>query len=237
MTTPTFGSLFTGIGGLDLGLERAGWKCAWQVENDQYASKVLARHWPDVARFGDVHAVEPERLGQIDLIAAGFPCQPWSLAGQRNGTGDARNLWPETLRIIRGVRPRLLLLENVTGLIAHPYFGTVLSDLAANGYDAEWDCIPVAAVGAPHLRYRLFVVAYLDCPGQPYLQRQPAEARSHGGAVVDSGGWWDAEPLVGRVVDGIPRRVDRVRGLGNAVVPQVAEWIGRRILAGRDECA
>jgi DNA (cytosine-5)-methyltransferase 1 len=274
----TFGSLFSGIGGLDLGLERAGWECRWQVETDPFCTAVLERHWPDVPRYGDVREVGDD-LEPVDLICGGFPCQPVSVAGQRRGQADDRWLWPEFARIVRLVRPRFVLMENVPGLLARG-MGDVLGDLAALGFDAEWDCLPAAAFGAPHLRYRVFLVAHAN---EGELRVQPAGlARSSGASVPtddgstwaladaegisgqvrpaegerrgrSSGGsdglahpdgkpvvWaavarperspWATEPDVGRVAHGVPDRVDRLRALGNAVVPQVAEWIGRRLM-------
>lgn len=289
-----FGSLFSGIGGLDLGLERAGMECAWQVEIDPWCQRVLARHWPAVPRFGDIREVE--RLSPVDLICGGFPCQPVSLAGSRRGADDERWLWPEFARTIRLLRPRFVLVENVPGL-ASSGMGEVLGDLASLGFDAEWESLPAAAFGAPHLRYRIFIVAHarrdeLQDPGRggspesegsdlsalprshgaarpladpndersgrgslsaggsvsrslredvgdPERQRLSERSASPRGAIFDAeraglgrrgAAHWATEPDVGRVANGVPSRVDRLRGLGNAVVPQVAEWIGWRIL-------
>jgi DNA (cytosine-5)-methyltransferase 1 len=278
---PTALSLFSGIGGLDLGLQRAGWRIVGQVENDPYCIRVLAKHWPDVPRWGDIREVDTDDLPQADLIAGGFPCQPVSAAGKRLGQDDPRWLWPEAGRLVRGLRPRWVLLENVPGLLARG-MGDVLGELAASGYDAEWDCIPAAAVGAPHQRDRVWVVAYPNdgepdqrqgkvrpadewcTTGRPELRAARCSTNGHPGHVADSDGTsrrvaaavfagtrltslprpgqtrpgrrdglddpWAAEPDVGRVAHGVPARLDRLRGLGNAVVPQVAELIGRRIL-------
>lgn len=287
-----FLSLFSGIGGLDLGLERAGMECVGQVEIDEWATRVLSKHWPDVPRWSDIR----EFLGGVesgdvvsndlrpDLICGGFPCQPVSIAGRRRGQDDERWLWPEMCRAVRIFRPRYMVAENVPGLFSRG-FGDVLGDLAALGYSAEWDCIPAAAVGAPHLRYRVFIVAYTDRDGlgrqaevgseTDQLPRQDpdeAGAEPHGasaragcsGRLADDRGnrtvaesvadpderrpdhgrlfangraefeqlarWWNVEPGMGRVAHGIPDRVHRLRALGNAVVPQVAEYIGRRIM-------
>ena len=114
---PTFGSLFAGIGGIDLGLERASWECRWQVEIDPFCQKVLAKHWPDVRRYGDVRDCGKHNLETVDLIAGGFPCQPYSLAGKRGGESDDRNLWPEYRRIVAELRPAWVLAENVPGII------------------------------------------------------------------------------------------------------------------------
>ena len=251
--TLTVGGLCSGIGGLELGLEWAGCQTIWQSEIDPYCCRVLAKHWPDIPNLGDLTAVDWSTVERPDLVCAGFPCQPFSHAGRRRGANDPRHLWPHIAASLRLVRPEWVLLENVTGLLALG-FGDVAADLAALGYDIEWECIPAAAVGAPHLRWRVFVVAHAEGPGAglegrepPGPRRRPAEGRGAGlrlrergqpdvgapagGRGPDGSGWWDSEPDIRRVADGVPARMDRLRGLGNAVVPQVAEWVGRRILA------
>jgi DNA (cytosine-5)-methyltransferase 1 len=250
----TVGSLFAGIGGLELGLERAGMTVKWQVEWDDYCTRVLEKHWPDVKRYSDVHDVGAHNLEPVDLICGGFPCQPVSVAGKQKGQDDDRWLWPEFARIVRELRPRYVLAENVPGLLIRG-MGDVLGDLSALGYDAEWESIPAAAVGAPHLRYRVFILAYRN-GGRCEVEREQEHAaeqstrgskpdglcagrRRDGETLADANGGcgsapgtthWSVEPDVGRVAHGVPARVDRLRALGNAVVPQVAEWIGRRIL-------
>lgn len=240
---PTFGSLFSGIGGLDLGLERAGWTCRWQVEIDPFCQRVLAKHWPDVPRYGDITTLTGAELEQkVDLIAGGFPCQPVSEAGQRRGPDDARWLWPDFARIVGRLRPRFVLVENVPGLRDRG-MGEVLGELARLGFDAEWDSLPAAAVGARHLRERVFIFA----AARTMVNAELLDAR-HVACPEEVRGWtsvsrvrlglsrgaWAVEPDVGRVAYGVPARVDRLRGLGNAVVPQVAEWIGRRLLMAMD---
>jgi DNA (cytosine-5)-methyltransferase 1 len=348
----TVGSLFSGIGGFDLGLERAGMTVKWQVERDPWCQKVLAKHWPDVPRYENVEDVGGE-LECVDLICGGFPCQPVSVAGQQKGADDDRWLWPEFKRIVGLLGPRYVLVENVPGLFAanggHA-FGEVIGDLAELGYDCEWTVLSAADVGAPHLRKRVWIVAHtyeaptrgndleLDGPtgagegegqkrqrvrrsarhgrqnvahatstgqhqqpdaadgfnqeqrppkatptggqflprhggGQAYManangrgcevEREPeppgiesARRRIFNGrrhvwdiddATQDSDArrqllegriresaaratQWSVEPDVGRVAHGVPLRVDRLRGLGNAIVPQCAEWIGRQLL-------
>lgn len=154
------GSLFSGIGGLELGLESLGMEVAWQVEIDPFCREVLAHHWPNVRRFDDVRSVSSEDLEYVDVICGGYPCQPFSLAGKRKGKNDERHLWPEFHRLLRDLRPKYAILENVPGHLSMG-FGEVLSDLHQIGYDAEWDIIAAAdyRVGAPHLRKRLFVIA------------------------------------------------------------------------------
>lgn len=157
----TFVSLFAGIGGFDLGLERAGMKCIAQVECNDYCRKILARHWPRVPKYRDVRTFKRTTIRRRpDAIVGGFPCQDISSAGQKVGiTGSRSGLWKEMLRIIRAFRPPFAIVENVSALRSRG-LDVVLSDLAQAGYDAEWDCIPAAAVGAPHRRDRIFVVAH-----------------------------------------------------------------------------
>lgn len=282
----TIGSLFSGIGGLELGLERAGMQTIWQVERDPYCRRVLAKHWPNAQRFDDVCAVGAYKLSPVDLICGGFPCQDISTAGKGAGIteGSRSGLWFEYRRIIRELRPSYVVVENVAALLARG-LDTVLGDLAACGYDAEWDCIPAAAVGAPHRRDRLFIVAYADnyglrhqpkpidgrgyptvtnddgsaqsmadtdCPRQQQSEgcvsderRRPSNRRAHvphtAGSRLEGrhqsdcyrteyAQHWETEPRICRVVDGVPNWAHRIRSLGNAVVPQVAEYIGRLIM-------
>lgn len=267
MTHPelTFISLFAGIGGIDLGLGRAGMRCVAQVEINDYCNRVLQKHWPDVPRFKDVRDVGAHNLPPADVIAGGFPCQDISNAGKRAGiTGARSGLWFEFARIVRELRPRYVLVENVSALL-HRGFGRVLGDLAALRYDAEWQCLRASDLGAPHIRERVFVLGYADSSRQsgtclylrPGQQEQTKAVACGDGADVanancawgagaagqiptrrhiiigrrPSGHAWRVEPNVGRVAHGIPARVDRLRGLGNAVVPQVAEFVGRSIVA------
>src|SRR5215831_9561802 len=155
----TVGSLFDGIGGFDLGFQRAGFDIRWQVEIDPFCRRVLAKHWPDVQRFEDVRTAGAHNLSVVDVLCGGFPCQPHSLAGRRGGSQDERDLWPEFARLIRELRPRWVVAENVPGLLssdAGRFFGNILRDLAESGYDAEWDCLPASVFGAPHRRDRIW---------------------------------------------------------------------------------
>jgi DNA (cytosine-5)-methyltransferase 1 len=317
-----FGSLFTGIGGLDLGLERAGMRCAWQVEIDDYATRVLERHWPGVKRWRDIadfiadtnkpeQGQQPQRrkVGRVwrvrqqskeisavdvDLICGGFPCQPVSLAGSRRGDADERWLWPQFRRVVGLIRPRYVVVENVPGLLSADdgrLFGGILRDLAAMGFDAEWGVLPASAFGAPHLRRRVFIVAYANGStgrwreiigegwnGESALcgkdriasdtqsngwgegrakptreqgrfnaaecrkparnadesrlaqrKSEPRDTRPQQSAIIGTD-WRLTEPTIRRGDYGTANRVDRLRCLGNAVVPQVAEWIGKRII-------
>lgn len=303
------GSLFAGIGGFDLGLERAGFEIAWQVEINPYCQLVLAKHWPHVQRYGDIRTIDWATVPRVDVLCGGFPCQDLSFAGKRAGIdGERSGLWSEYVRAIRALRPRFVIVENVPGLLTNQYMGRVLGDLAASGYDAEWDCLPASAFGAPHRRDRVWLVAYagsIESGRVPDIKREAVCEAGHGGETLahsECSGWrksgaladasrqsfreekrkegasifgssgnaladtseqqrdrwlhwtcgWEREPqealrdargrgreeawmsipesLLGRVAHGIPHRVDRLRGLGNAIVPQIAEWIGRQIM-------
>lgn len=300
------GSLFAGIGGFELGLERAGFEIAWQVELDPYCRSVLEARFPRARRFEDVREVGAATLEPVDVLCGGFPCQDLSVAGKGAGIAGARSgLWSEFARLVRELRPRYVLVENVPALLTgkgkrwdRAPIGRVLGDLAEARYDAEWACLSAREFGAPHLRRRVLLVAYpevqlpdTECQGtgqlalrrggrqgrqpadppQPALLRQedgegrPENTGAHSPDLADGdrlrreegllvgpgrpqgsgdpfgcdqcpgaeslGTHWATEPDVGRVADGVPHRVDRLAALGNALVPQIAEWIGRRILA------
>jgi DNA (cytosine-5)-methyltransferase 1 len=312
--TLTVGSLFSGIGGFDLGLERAGMKVIWQSEIDAFACKVLKKHWPDVPNLGDINKIDWTNIERPDVICGGYPCQPFSQAGKRGGNTDPRHLWPAMFNAICNLRPRYALMENVRGHLSMG-FGDVLGDLASIGFNAEWQVIPAAAVGAPHKRDRVFIVAYPDDARSRTPERDVKSSGSSGkqkrevvsqrgisrrGAVVadteskqsdvrqrrndrtqftkqglqtqvrtsrtkmaDTNGaggwgvgslsdgreivfgqqnylrgkngdasraWWKVEPDVGRVANGVSDRVDKLRGLGNAIVPQVAELVGALVV-------
>ena len=284
----TVGSLFSGIGGLDLGLERAGMKVIWQSEIDKYCCKVLKKHWPEVPNHGNIKEIDWQKIQRPNIIAGGYPCQPFSTAGKRKGTQDPRHLWPWVRTAISELRPDYAILENVRGHLTMG--GTeVIGALAEIGYDAEWRVVSAAGVGAPHRRDRIIIVAYPNGQGEPNVAKheagiglvahthgkrfQECESKTKSLSWISSGRerndvantnsefvginrtspnvaetrriwsnhterqigydfrqWWQVEPNVGRVADGIPSRVDRLRGLGNAVVPQVAEYIGRLVM-------
>lgn len=256
--TLTVGSLFTGIGGIDLGLERAGMEIKWQVENDEFCIQVLEEHWPTVQRFADVRALSGSSLETVDVICGGFPCQPVSTAGKRAAQADPRWLWPEFARLVDEVRPEYVIVENVPGLYSAGG-AEVITDLAALGFDAEWHNLLASAFGAPHQRERFVLVGYANeqglerrgskrrlresgikgQPGGPSTNAvaDPDNLGRHGGTRWSARGWeqpthsdwWTVEPGMGRVADGVPKRVDRLKGLGNSVVPQMFEWIGRMV--------
>ena len=377
--TLTVGSLFSGIGGLDLGLERAGMEVIWQSEIDPYGCRVLKKHWPEVVNHGNIKEINWGDVVRPDIICGGYPCQPFSTAGKRNGTDDPRHLWPWVREAISELRPKYAILENVRGHVSLG-LNVVLGEMASIGYDAEWQIVSAASVGAPHRRDRVIIVAYpsgeglerpigsffegsrsglangskectdtigelADADSIGHLRRQSqifttdrwlhalsligscstdvantnsisghqqhqrqiqqpdimgrsqvvadsdntgsgtprggtdqngtqeiqerrnesqfglsgrstdvantdARETSRGlrGVSTDTGQvreqrdyargkeshagrqWWATEPYVGRVAHGISSRVDRLRGLGNAVVPQVAELIGRMVI-------
>lgn len=226
-------SLFSGIGGLDLGLERAGMTITAMCEADQKCRQVLRKHWPSVPIFHDIRNLKGQDLDEKpDLICGGYPCQPFSQAGLRKGANDDRYLWPEMLRVIDETRPAWVVGENVVG---HVNLGLdqVLYDLENLGYGATVFVIPACAVDARHRRERVWIVANSAswddriCDAPENVRQKPKLRASNFGK------WelWPSEPGVGRVAHGVPGRVDRLRQLGNAVVPQVAEQIGRAIMA------
>ena len=289
-------SLFSGIGGLDLAAEWAGFETVAFVERDPYCQRVLAKRWPGVPIFSDVRGVTADALrgrggrplaeregagaglegnacgdGEAfelpGIVSGGFPCQPHSVAGKRQASADDRDLWPEVARVLREIRPRWFVGENVRGLLhseSGRFFGSILGDLADLGYRVGWGVWGASDVGALHQRERVFIVAYSedqrheragaardgrDRPsdgGQDvaYAGGARSAARLSGsqpgeegfaGVANDSscegpgGDLWRSEPDVGRVAHGVPSRVDRLRALGNAVVPQQAYPLFRAI--------
>jgi len=265
--------LFSGIGGFSLGLERAGMRTVAFCERDEYCRAVLRKHWPDVPCFDDIHAIDADglaRLGRIDLVCGGFPCQPFSVAGKQRAQEDDRYLWPEMRRVIALARPAWVVGENVAGLISLA-LDDVLADLEALDYAGRALVIPACAVDARHRRDRVWIIAAdTRDGGQPqFIQSLPelwssAETDARGDGSLQpmahagreglqrprdesgaprhtrtgqplfrrsgDGRLWAPEPAVGRVAHGVPNRVDRIRALGNAVVPQVVEEIGRAIM-------
>ena len=238
--------LFSGIGGFSLGLERAGMQTVAFCEIEPYPRAVLKKHWPNVPCYDDIKTLTADRLradGIVsDVICGGFPCQDISVAGGGAGINkDTRSgLWSEYARLIGEIRPRYVIVENVAALLGRG-LERVLGDLAQIGYDAEWHCIPASAVGAPHRRDRVWIVAHSQGIGcnngydrklfGSFARKINAFAGASG-AVNKLEAWgWAHEPNVGRVAHGVPKRVDRLKCLGNAVVPQIPEIIGRAIMA------
>ena len=273
MTKPTVGELFAGIGGIGLGFERAGFEVKWANEIDPYACKVYAKNFPHVELIQeDVHVWEPEERHRVDVLTGGFPCQPVSEAGRQKAQRDPRWLWPAFKRIISHLRPGVIIIENVPGLryaAEGKAFWEVLGNLATLGYNAEWESIPACAVGAPHQRDRIWIMAYSEDDG-PRWGKQLAKSRKEARNVAypkrqrdendkqrttagtsgtmqeetqerqwfrldsrqchdNSRRNWSVEPNVGRVAHGVSARMDRIKGLGNAVVPQVAEVVAKAV--------
>jgi DNA (cytosine-5)-methyltransferase 1 len=243
-------SLFSGIGGLELGLERAGMTVVGQVEIDEFCRRVLAKHWPEVPRHDDVRtAVEWWRSAvrpAVDVVAGGFPCQPVSEAGLKRAQQDDRWLWPAMAQVVADLSPEWVIGENVPGLLSLGV-DDVVRDLGRLGYRVRVGSISACAMGAPHARSRVFILAHamrFGCEegraqhdaGRHREADAPATRRRRVAAPERSTGW-ETEPNVDRVAYGVPARVDRLRGLGNAVVPQVGEYVGRLIMAAAGEVA
>jgi DNA (cytosine-5)-methyltransferase 1 len=241
--------LFAGAGGGLLGDLILGHTPVVAVEWEPYACQVLreraADGWfPNLSVLeGDVRLFDPsEYTGKVDCIHAGFPCQDLSNAGAKAGLGEGTRsgLYREVLRIARQVRPRYLFLENVSAILSAG-LEHVLADLAAMGFSARWCCLRASDVGANHRRDRWWLLATMahplldneqgqfaecpDAPGRAGPQQRPA------GSCGDGVGWWQSEPDVGRVADGVPARVHRLKALGNAQVPLQAA-AAFRLLAG-----
>jgi len=235
----TVGSLFAGIGGFDLAAERVGFTVKWQVEIDDYCTRVLERHWPHVRRYRDIRECGAHNLERVDLVCGGFPCQDVSYAGPGGGLdGERSGLWTEMRRVVCELRPRYVVVENVAALLDRG-LGAILGELAACGYDAEWCCFSTGR-RMGHERERVFIVADLVRAGLQEWRDTDADGTDAPCVFtrerfaryvesVDPRQKWADRPLLGRGVHGIPHRVDRVSALGNAVNPDVAECIFTRI--------
>ena len=293
------GSLFSGIGGIEIGFERQGFTTEWFVEKDPYCQAVLRKHWASTPIYDDITTINFGQLPRVDVLTGGFPCQDISNAGKRVGiSGEKSSLWKYYLEAIRILRPKYAVIENVSAL-AYRGLSVVLADLAQIGYDAVWTNLRASDIGAPHRRERIFIISYphsgfaeagaiqagwlpswYDCPDVPdtqgiglqgewaggeqkpqlyaekglplclcqdvpnatqsgQLREEQLENNSQGERArwrfdADtirevSGGWWAVESSVCRVANAIPFRVDRIKCLGNAVVPACAEVIARAI--------
>ena len=238
--------LFSGIGGFSLGLQATNeFETIAFCEIDPFCQKVLKKHWPNVPIFDDITKLgegELNGLGKVDVICGGFPCQDISCAGKGAGIHAARSgLWWEMLRIIRLVRPRYVLVENVAALLNRG-LDEVLGSLAESGYDAEWQIVRASDFGALHQRERFYAVAYANgiIGGKVAIQpRKDGERRTSddirprcilGRRSFDRNMQWQTESDIRRVVDGIPNQLDRLRALGNAIVPQCAQYIAECVL-------
>lgn len=297
------GSLFSGIGGIELGFEAEGFETAWFVEKEPYAQAILKKHWPEAIIYEDVTTIDWRTVPKVDVLTGGFPCQDISNAGKRAGIeGSRSSLWRHYCEAIRVLRPKYAFIENVSALIIRG-LDVVLADLTSIGYDAEWYTVSASSVGALHRRERLFIITYSNCnresnesldekQGQRFLDEQSNVAHANNYGFCTSGhgsaqgkdtiyqdgeassccqreerqhetgksctdvpntsssglegqreservqeehsndsfnGWWQAEPRICRVVDGLPNRVDRIKCLGNGVVPQVAQVFAKAI--------
>ena len=226
-----FGSLFTGIGGLDLGLERAGMRCAWQVEIDPFCREVLQTHWPHAHRHDDIRTFSPRERESVDLIIGGFPCQDISRAGTKIGiNGPKSSLWSEFARVLCEAQPKWVVIENVSDLVSRG-LDNVLRDLASLGYNAAWQCFTACAFGAPHSRDRLYLIAHTHTDGEPTFPEYEALARVR----PDARALWDRWPALPgdlRMAPRLSSRLDlaRLQALGNSAMPSISEHIGRAIL-------
>jgi len=280
-------SLFSGIGGFDLAARQVGWKNVFQVEIDSYATRVLEKNFPKVKRYSDIYDLKAKKYeNKIDIISGGFPCQPFSVAGKREGARDNRYLWPQMLRIIQECKPSWVVAENVYGILnidGGMVFEQVCLDLETQGYEVQAVIIPAVGKDARHRRDRVWIIGYnvgnaqhngpspkptrrrvqyksKKPKGEKSVRKSPRASKpSEDVAHTKSGGtrgvrdskkktrscqshelsggkrglsgaddpieWssqWEVEPDVGRMAHGIPNRVDRLKGLGNAIVPQIA---------------
>ncbi len=239
-------SLFTGAGGGILGSKLLGWTTIGYVENNDYRQRIIARRIADGILdaepiFGDIRAFIREGYaasyqGMVDVITAGFPCQPFSVAGKRLAENDPSNMWPETIETIRIVRPRYVFLENVPGLLSKSYIRRILGDLAEIFPYIRGGCLSACTVGAPHQRTRLWIAAdseqrrctcnsreeaTSDTNGQRCEEQCGSEPIQSEDAIFGRCGWWAVEPLLGRVAHGVANRVDRLEATGLGQVPAV----------------
>ncbi len=221
-------SLFSGIGGDTLAAQWAGFNTVLFVENDDYCQKVLKKHWPNVPIIGDIHDVKGKEIKEtITLITGGFPCQPFSVAGKQRGKEDDRYLWPEMLRVIKEVKPTWVVAENVAGFVRMG-LNDCISNLENEGFEVQPFLIPACAVNAPHRRDRVFIVAHNKNVrvqrSRPIRKQEPevyaGQKLSLCRCSRERTNQWAVEPNVGRVANGVPSRMDRLKCLGNAIVPQ-----------------
>jgi DNA (cytosine-5)-methyltransferase 1 len=224
--------LFSGIGGFSLGLERAGMRTVAFCEIDPFCRRVLAKHWPSVPCYDDVRSLTAYNLRADgitpDVICGGFPCQDISEAGKGAGIdGERSGLWIEYARIISGVRPKFVLVENTSALLTRG-LQRVIGDLAGIGYDAEWSIVSACALGAPHPRERMFILAYPEGEWRQQCGRFKFDAVRE---VARNLHQRFREPEPARVAYGIPNRTHRNSAIGNAVMPQIPEIIGRAIMS------
>jgi DNA (cytosine-5)-methyltransferase 1 len=269
--------LFSGLGGFSLGLERTGYfETIAFCDNDKYSKLIIDKHWKGAKIYNDVREINKEQFKKDgiefpEIITGGFPCQPFSVAGKKQGTNDDRHLWPEMFRIIQEFTPRWIIGENVkniTNIQDGMVFETVCTDLEGEGYEVRAFNIPAAGVGAPHRRERIWIVAHSKSiesdvgRGRQHQEERERQLQIRGknsdDANTDSerlqghrseyelrnseeeeqtsgNSWWSVEPNVGRVANGVSGRVYRLKGLGNSIVPKIAEEIGKAIVEAENE--
>lgn len=242
--TVKIGSLFSGIGGFELGLERS-WVNAetiWQVEREKFCQKILSKHWPKATIYNDVRDITKHNVAPVDVLIGGFPCQSISIAGKMEGleNEEKSGLWWEMWRVANDLQPRLIIMENVKQVL-RVGGRDVVGSLAQIGYDCEWTIVSARQFGAPHLRERWFCVAYSDMSRHQkqhesiMLEERP---RSRGGdsqigGIQRGDNYWNRAPYPSpfcRVDDGLSNRLARLKALGNAIVPQCSQWVGDQIL-------
>lgn len=228
------GSLFSGIGGMDLGLEQAGMQVIWQSETDPFASKILQKHWPHIPNLGDISLINPTLLLPVDLLCGGFPCTQTSLAaaihGKRSGLeGDESGLWWEMFRIMQHLLPRWVLVENTGGVSR--WAGEIQRCLEGCGYTVSIQTLTAHSIGAPHERRRMFFIANRDGKRLEVTREVgPSKDTENPWASSPRGAWGKNQSRTSRMDDGIPNRMDRIKCCGRAVVPKVAYEIGRAII-------
>ena len=235
MSKLTHGSCFSGIGGFGLAARWAGIETLWQIERDKYCHEVLERHFPNTKKYRNIKEVNPNELQTVDIISGGFPCQPFSVAGKRRGQKDDRYLWPKMLKIIQTIKPTYVLCENVLGIIDMALDQT-LADLETSGYSCETLIIPACSLDAPHRRDRVWIIAYTDCK---YIHPSEFENRVNQKEIDEAIKRWQSihfirrratqvefreadKHLLCREADGVPHELDRLKALGNAIVPYIA---------------
>lgn len=229
-------SLFSGIGGLDLAAEWAGFRNLGQVEYADYQTKILEKHWPDVQRWRDIHEFSADeffiRTGHktVTVLSGGFPCQPHSVAGKRMASCDDRDLWPEMRRVIGEIKPKWVVAENVPGLLTSEngrFFGRVLRDFSEMGFDVGWGVTSAAGFGALHRRERVAIIAHTNSerlqgrmPSEKFKETNEQLERIYLHLLRYANEEHLSKSGFLRKYDGVRNRVDRTKSIGNAVVPQ-----------------
>lgn len=246
---------------MDLGFEQEGFRTVWQIEKDPFCLELLKKRFPYATQFENVFDVEGRELDPVRVIHGGFPCQPFATVGDRKGEEDDRFLWPEMLRLIRQVKPEIVVAENVTGLLTgkmEAIFETVCSDLEALLYEVQSIILPSLSLDGPTIRERIFILArncengprrsgnMADAPGKSSKRkgRNAETSRSRPERIVyptrfrpvvrtgspgESDRFWPPRPDVGRMAYGIPRRLDRLGAIGNAIAPPLGRLLAQAI--------